>query len=126
MKAKIRVIATPSSDSSRVLSAQLEGFLHESLGNPIESYGKAAVMLIANGGIKVPKFSKYSGVCEWRDCVFLWVNMYSHMDAASKCQYPNEFLDKGRLIKWFGGSKMSQGNINCDSLFNICNFLLFR
>ena len=46
-------------------------------------------------------FNKYSGVQEWEDCIFLWVNLYDKNNAVV-----NEFLDDGRQITWFGGSRM--------------------
>lgn len=51
-----------------------------------------------------PKFNKYSGVAEWSNCMFLWVNI-----AAKGGEYLNDFLDDGRFITWYGGSKMHKG-----------------
>lgn len=127
----------PPPDSSRMMDANLDYFFgatdqecrkdrinssanKSSLGETIDAYGKAAVMAAANNGIQ-PRFSKYSGVCEWRNCVFLWVNI---MKAACKGGYNNTFNEKGRFMTWFGGSKMSEGKllhtfiwaVYCDSL----------
>ena len=44
-------------------------------------------------------FNKYCGVQEWANCIFLWVNL-------GNADSPNEFLDGGRQITWFGGSRM--------------------
>jgi hypothetical protein len=113
----------PSSDSSRMIDANLEYFFgatnqdcgkyssdssmkKSTLGETIDAYGKAAVMAAANNGVQ-PRFSKYSGVCEWKNCVFLWVNI---MKVACKGGYNNTFNEKGRFMTWFGGSKMSEGN----------------
>jgi hypothetical protein len=113
----------PPSDSSRMMDANLEYFFgatdqdcrkHSSdsstkkstLGKAIDAYGKAAVMAAANNGVQ-PRFSKYSGVCEWKNCVFLWVNI---MKVACKGGYNNTFNEKGRFMTWFGGSKMSEGD----------------
>jgi hypothetical protein len=112
----------PPSDSSRAKNADLDYFFgpnQESLpisglesvshvgmlGEPIEQFGKAAVMAAANHG-SAPKFSKYSGVCEWNNCVFLWVNVMKKVGAG----YGNTFNEEGRFMTWFGGSKMSSGN----------------
>lgn len=112
----------PPPDSSRMIDADLDYFFGESdmnstkrysdrpldkysLGETIDAYGKAAVMAAANNGTQ-PRFSKYSGVCEWKNCVFLWVNI---MKESCKGGYNNTFNEKGRFMTWFGGSKMSEG-----------------
>lgn len=48
-------------------------------------------------------FNKYSGVQEWQDCVFLWVNL-----GAKGNTVVNEFLNDGQRqqVTWFGGSRM--------------------
>ena len=71
------------------------------LGRPMDTFGKGAVMVAANGGL-LPKFSKYVGVAEWKNALFLWVNLSSDGD------YPNEFLDGGKAITWFGGSRVDE------------------
>ena len=48
-------------------------------------------------------FNKYCGVQEWKNCIFLWVNLGKHDGSPL-----NEFLDNGRQITWFGGSKMHE------------------
>eukprot|EP01039_Chlorochromonas_danica_P007724 gene7724-8535_t len=55
------------------------------LGRPLDLLGKAAVMQLANRGIRgngdgggqaaCPRFSKLSGVTEWRNAIFLWINL---------------------------------------------------
>lgn len=72
----------------------------------VENYGKAAIMILSSNGI-LPKFSKYSGVCEWKNCVFLWVNI--RRNTSNRIGYNNTFNEKGRFITWFGGSKMTGG-----------------
>ena len=94
------------SDSANAESSNSEIIKRGILGDAIENYGKAAVMILANNGIQ-PKFSKYSGVCEWRNCVFLWVNIVK----GKGINYGNTFNEKGRFITWFGGSKMTEGII---------------
>lgn len=68
------------------------------------------MMRIANHGT-VPKFSKYSGVVQWNNAYFLWVNI-TPSNQRSKSDddiYPNEFLDNGQKMTWFGGSLMRPG-----------------
>ena len=111
----------PPLDSSRAKDADLDYFFGPDkksrsisavedsnvgmLGEPIAHFGKAAVMAAANHG-SAPKFSKYSGVCEWNNCVFLWVNVMKKVGAG----YGNTFNEEGRFMTWFGGSKMSSGH----------------
>ena len=44
-------------------------------------------------------FNKYCGVQEWKNCIFLWINL-------GTTDSPNDFLDNNTKITWFGGSKM--------------------
>jgi len=44
------------------------------------------------------KFSKYSGIAEFRNAVILWVNVGGR-------DYENQFLDQGRKMTWFAGSR---------------------
>jgi hypothetical protein len=48
-------------------------------------------------------FNKYSGVQEWGNALFLWINL-----GAPNCDVVNEFLDEGRRVTWFGGSRMHE------------------
>jgi len=93
---------TPSSDMSRAINAQLSDVTSKGLGQHVSEYGKGAVMAMCNNG-SVPRFSKYSGVVEWKNAVFLWVNL-----GQDKSQYPNTFSEQGKYITWFGGSKMHE------------------
>lgn len=79
------------------------------LGTPIDVPGKAAVMELANGGHS-PKFSKYSGVVQWANGFFLWVNLTSSpSESSSDMYYPNKFLEGGKYLTWFGSSVMRPG-----------------
>jgi hypothetical protein len=102
-----RPAPTPSADSARARNAYLDEFLGDKLGRLVDSYGKAAVMAEANSGT-LPKFSKYSGVAEWRNCVFLWVNIFDPTNGGGEGIYPNEFYEGGRHMSWFGGSRMTE------------------
>lgn len=102
MKANLAVFFGATSKKNEM--SQKDGAEQYALGELIDSYGKAAVMAVANNGVQ-PKFSKYSGVCEWNNCVFLWVNIMKQ-----SCKgYNNTFNEQGRFMTWFGGSKMSAG-----------------
>jgi hypothetical protein len=47
-------------------------------------------------------FNKYCGVQEWRNSIFLWINL------GNKDNNPvvNDFLEDAKQITWFGGSRM--------------------
>jgi hypothetical protein len=81
------------------LSANIDLFLNEYLCKPVPEYGKLTVMQMSNYG-KTPKFNKYPGVIEWKNCLYLWVNI------GGKTGYTNTFSEKGRFMMWYGGSKM--------------------
>lgn len=84
---------------TKAIKANTKTFLTERLGKAVETFGKAAVVTIANNGVQ-PSFSKYTGLLEWSNCIFLWVNL----DGGSG--YDNCFSEEGRFITWFGGSRM--------------------
>lgn len=85
----------------------------ERLGIPIEEYGKSAVMKLSmpSSFNANPRFNKYSGVAEFLNCLYLWVNIASsaasNNDSSTLFRYENSFLNNGRAMQWFGGSKMS-------------------
>jgi hypothetical protein len=85
--------------------------------------GKATVMCLANNGT-LPKFSKYSGVVQWNNSYFLWVNIFpSNVATSSSAVYENKFLESGQKMTWFGGSLMRPGWLNCNAWFSIsCRF----
>ncbi len=80
--------AAPDPSSSRAINCGINVFLSpEVLGRPVSAPGKATVMAMGNGG-RCPKFSKMSGVAEWKNCVFLWVNAFDD-------RYSNVFTEDG-------------------------------
>ena len=86
----------------KYLDARIDYFLSEDvLCVPLKPT-KFDVMVIASNNPRV-RFSKYSGVVEWRNCVFLWVNVPA---PGVQPDYPNRFREQGRLMSWFGGSRM--------------------
>jgi len=91
----------PAPDSSRSHEANLDAFLGESLGSDsLAAPRKEDIMRLASQPRAAVSFNKYSGVVEWRNAIFLWVNLIAGAD------YPNEFSESGRRLSWFGGSKM--------------------
>lgn len=122
-------ISKPTSSSGTTIDPQSTRSLHANLSlflgqnnicRPVSEFGKAAVVTMANNGVP-PKFSKYSGVLEWKNCVFLWVNLGSGSVPDDDVEgsvggrklvestYDNTFLNEGRSFVWFGGSKMTIG-----------------
>lgn len=91
-----------SSNSSSQLNADISLFLAQYLCLPVKEYGKAAVMTMANYN-SMPKFSKYSGVVEWKNAIFLWVNI------GGQTGYHNNFSENGKNMMWYGGSRMHAG-----------------
>lgn len=79
-----------------------ESTCNDNCGRMLEEvgFGKAAIMAASYFGA-APKFSKYSGIVEWKNCVYLWVNIGGHSG-----DYNNSFSEQGKYITWFGGSKM--------------------
>lgn len=81
------------------------------LGQAMERTGKAFVMEESarravssyTGGLI--SFNKYSGVQAWgNNVLFLWINLNPpHSEVL------NEFLDFGRSVTWYGGSRMHSG-----------------
>ena len=88
------------------LEADYPVFLSDRFCQPLEDYGKLPVMVISNHG-KAPRFNKYSGVIEWKNCLYLWVNI------GGKTGYTNTFSEEGRYMMWYGGSKMKAGTEPC-------------
>ncbi len=95
------------------LNADLDYWLQTHLCSPVEEYGKAAVMKLSTLTKVEPKFNKYPGVIEWKNCIYLWVNV------GGSTGYTNTFSEGGRYMMWYGGSKMHSGKMNFD-------FILFR
>lgn len=80
------------------------------LGMCMERTGKAFVMdeavrrCLPDCQVSKLSFNKYCGVQEWKnDALFLWVNLGS-----PQSDVVNDFLEGGRKITWFGGSRMHE------------------
>ena len=84
---------------------------------PLGGQVKRAVMEEASATCS-PKFSRMSGIQEWRNAVLLFVNVYGD-------GYKNVFLDGGRAITWFAQSRQWEGTpvvqrlINCEGGKNL-------
>eukprot|EP00904_Undaria_pinnatifida_P006734 jgi/Undpi1/3190/HiC_scaffold_15.g06564.m1 len=61
-------------DSSRNLECDIPMLVEEYLGRSFPAFGKAPVMELSTKS-RSPKFSRMSGVTEWKNAVFLWVNV---------------------------------------------------
>ena len=91
------------------------------LGKQMECNGKNFVMTesakiavdgFSGGSIS---FNKYSGVQEWGNSVlFLWVNLN-----APNSEVVNDFLEEGRQVTWFGGSRMHPGTASIQKLLQV-------
>jgi hypothetical protein len=101
-KVKLQEMPPIPIDSSRSMSANVDFFLN-SLASNLESPTKAAIMNKAHSSKGGVRFNKYCGVAEWKNSLFLWVNVPEPGVAGD---YPNEFREKGKMMSWFGGSRM--------------------
>lgn len=102
---KIRGSHTDEKEGQKSTADKVEGKEksgNNNCGRMLEEvgFGKAAIMAASYFGT-APKFSKYSGVVEWKNCVFLWVNI-----GVPGGEYNNSFSEGGKYITWFGGSRM--------------------
>lgn len=59
------------------------------------------------------KFSKYSGVVEWRNAVLLWVNVGGR-------DYANAFADGGQRMTWYIVCVLFYTNLHGISLRILC------
>ena len=87
-----------ASDRSRDTDIDVARLLERRLGREMPVTGKAVAMELAAGDMS-PRFNKYSGVAEWKNAIFLWVNI-------GGVDYENQFLQGGKQITWYGGSRM--------------------
>ena len=107
MAAKKRTEDVPtrcSRMSIKFLNVDVERLHSSWLGKTIPPLGgqvKRAVMELAVSKGS-PKFSRMSGIQEWRNAVMLFVNVYGD-------EYKNVFLHGGRQITWFAQSRQWEG-----------------
>ena len=105
-----RVPADPAPDSCRVMDADVSAMMASWIGKQVpavEGFGgayKASVMArLRNADMPVaPRFSKYSGVQEWRNCIVLFVNV-------GNGDYENVFYGKqAEKMAWFAQQSHSE------------------
>lgn len=118
------VILAGGKISTRFLHLNVNEILTNFLGHQLEVSGKDAVISQMSrysslkdtneiAGSDRISFNKYSGVLEWKNALFLWVNLKSAICSKSshssdQDSVRNEFFNNGRSISWFGGSKMTE------------------
>jgi hypothetical protein len=114
-KGKVTVAPPPPSNSVRSINIHTTTLvLGEKgvLGIPMERSGKQLVIDETFALAAYPEdqqrlrgtrlsFNKYCGVQEWKNAIFLWVNLGGKDNSVI-----NDFLCDGRQITWFGGSRM--------------------
>lgn len=106
--AGIRVLPPPAEGSLKLLPARLEYMHSHYLGKHVPvSFGgpgnqaKRAVMLEACGlRGRTPTFSRMSGIQEWENAIFLFVNFGEE-------DFGNELLDGGRQITWYAQNRQT-------------------
>jgi hypothetical protein len=124
---KTTPIITYPTSSARQMSIDITKLLYGGkglLGRLLASTGKATVMDTSASLAADPSqfsgahvsFNKYSGVQEWANCFFLWVNF-----GAPNNQVVNEFYQSGRQVIWFGGSSMHDQTPVVQKLKQSCN-----
>ncbi|CAM9497969.1 unnamed protein product [Ectocarpus fasciculatus] len=107
-------------NSSRNLECNIPMLMERYLGRQFPSFGKAPVMELSTKTCP-PKFSRMSGVTEWKNAVFLWVNVdggtgYTNLfeedallevahDAAESSKSGDYAADKSRPAAPVSGSK---------------------
>lgn len=87
--------AKVSGRSCKELRARVGHLLGTFLGGHVPPAGtqvKGGVMAAAAGAM--PRFNRMSGIQEWRNCVFLFVNVGGN-------EYDNVFLSEGRRMTWY-------------------------
>ena len=99
----------PSANSLRALNANLWDVYANYLGEPIrppESDRGAlkAAVVRALSPVSNPKFSKMSGIQEWKNCVALYVNVGDKHGNA----YDNVFTRAGSRITWFAQPRQDE------------------
>jgi len=121
LAAKKSAASSAIKPSTKNTTCSVGAIVRRWLGKELESTGKAAVIDAAMGastsvgGVGSISFNKYSGLCEWKnDAIFLWVNIN-----APNADVKNEFLDGGRRMTWFGGSRMHDGTHGIQNLIRV-------
>jgi hypothetical protein len=94
-----REMPEASAESCRTCDIDSDSFVGRHLGQLMAGPPtKASVVAALAGGNRTPKFSKYSGLVEWRNAVVLWINV-------GGADYANLFLDGGSRMSWFASQR---------------------
>ena len=100
--------APPSANSLRALDARLWDVYVNYLGLPISpppnDGGLKAAVVRALSPVANPKFSKMSGIQEWKNCVALYVNVGDKHGNT----YDNVFTRAGSRISWFAQPRQDE------------------
>jgi len=86
----------------RVDVKKLKGSIGKCI-SPVDGQVKRAAMEFGSQTTSsvTPTFSRMSGIQEWKNCIFLFVNVYGE-------DYKNVFLSKGRQITWFAQNRQRE------------------
>ena len=98
--------APSSPQSLKALNAELKHIYSEFLGHRIETNdgGLKAAVVHELSPIAHPKFSKMSGIQEWKNCVVLYVNVGDKYGNS----YDNVFTNCGGCITWFAQPRQDE------------------
>ena len=103
-----RPSAPPSANSLKALKARLWDVYSTYLGEPIPpppgDGGLKAAVVRALSPVNNPKFSKMSGIQEWKNCVALYVNVGDKNGNT----YDNVFTRAGSQITWFAQPRQNE------------------
>ena len=113
-----RKLSQPAANSVRLVSLDVRKIIPKFLCRPLEIFGKDYVIQTSFresaypedverlGGITSSRlsFNKYSGVQEWKNVVFLWINIVE--ENTDKNSFVNDFSRDGKQVSWYGGSRM--------------------
>ena len=101
MTAPAKPPAPPAENSIKTLDARMRACAEKHLGTPIRPADGTGAMKAAVvhelSPIGNPRFSKYSGIQEWANCVCLFVNVGDKHGNS----YDNVFTHAGGRISWF-------------------------
>ena len=98
---RIREQKPPARDSIRRVNVDIKSLDSEWLGRACGRLKREVVQLCCGSPSRHVKFSKYSGIAEWKNAIVLFVNIFGD-------GYKNIFLRGGRQITWFAQARQSE------------------